>query len=168
MHFRYQLRTPLIVLTTVACTVGINLGFFKLTGSDALLDGWLGAGLSIGIWIEVPFAVVCVLGVKWVLERNRTKAATDWFVLSAICINLAWNILVHPLLFYALRVSDSDTSSLFFLQNLISFASGLVSALCWLLMILAHLLSNSAKVCCDIQTDPEAVSKRTRTDDEED
>jgi len=139
MRFQYQLRTPFIVLTTVAATVGINLGFFKLTGSDRLFDGWLGAGLSLGVWAEVPNAVVCVLGIKWVLETSKEKEMTDWFVLSALSITLVWNLFIHSLLHYVVHASASDTASLFFLQNLVTLVSTLVNAFCWLLIILAYL-----------------------------
>jgi len=49
-RFQYQLRTPFIVLTTIAVSVGMNLGFLRLISTTKQNQGWVEAGYTLMTW----------------------------------------------------------------------------------------------------------------------
>lgn len=139
MQFRFQLRTLLLVVTAVALSLGSNEGMRYLRGLKTPSEEWYGLAYLIMNWTSVPHTLVCLLGIKWILEQPKLESKSKAIMLSALVVSVVWRLLGNPLMSYLVDVSSSDISKGFFFKSLAYLVSSIIFALCWLLLILGYL-----------------------------
>lgn len=135
---RFKLRTPFLILTTIAVALGYSMLQRRVIAPTEFDSSWIDATISLSVWSEIPFFVVCVMGIIWTLESMSAYPETNRLVLIALTISLFWHGLLDQWIYYTARILISDLDSRFFVQGLIGLFSGTLDAICWLLVLLAY------------------------------
>jgi len=142
VRFRFQLRTLFLITTVIAVCVGLRLGVSRLLGYQRGESDVLDDILSVHVWGDVPFFLVCVLGAKWVFEQPASDSTAKRFALIALVVTVFWDFIGHLILAHSfpfLAILGGSIEDQMFYLNIQILLAHFIKALCWLLMILAYL-----------------------------
>ena len=138
--FRYRLSTLFLIMTVVAVTIGIKLALLELVESTSSIQKLFNRLLSLYTWVDVPFYVVCSLGIKWILVSENAKRATKQLAITALTAIVVWQLLISPLVITLVAAADVEAITQIKLAGWMGLLSHLLGTVCWLMMILAILM----------------------------
>jgi len=142
VRFRFQLRTLFLITTVISVCVGLRLGALLWLGYQRGKDDFFDSTMSVYVWGDLPYFLVCALGAKWILEQSGSNSTAKRFALIALAVTVFWDFIGALIVSYSfsfLAILGKSINEKMFYMNAQVLLAYSVKATCWLLMILAYL-----------------------------